>query len=381
MIASLLLLASVRQDVPYGPLLIRAKTLYTMAGPPIRNASIVVENGKIVRVSAEPLMVAGGRTVEAEVVTPGFIDARSTVGLTGINNDEGHDQDMLDRSGPVQPELRAIDAYNPREPLVGYLRSVGVTTVATGHAPGTLVSGTLCVVKLRGGTVEEATMVPEWGVVATLGSELGSRAKGLATLRAELSGAKEVKADDPSLRKRAFGRVLRKEIPLIITAHRAQDLASALRLQREFGFRLVLDGAAEAPRLLREIKASGAGVMLHPAMIRTEGDAEEASFETAAKLRAAGIPFAFTSGYEGYVPKVRVVPFEAAVFAANGLGTDEALRTLTIGAATLLGIERRVGTIEVGKDADLALFDGAPLEPTTRCVGSVIAGEYLAGGR
>ncbi|RYG71056.1 amidohydrolase, partial [bacterium] len=166
-----------------------------------------------------------------------------------------------------------------------------------------------------------------------------------------------------------------------ITAHRGQDIASALRLQKEFGFRMILDGGAEATRMLPELKAANVSVMLHPAMLRPEDDADEASYETAAKLQRAGIPFAFTSGYEGYVPKVRVVPFEAAIYAANGLGVDEALRVLTIGGARFLGLEKRIGTLEAGKDADLALFDGPPLEYTTHCVGTVIDGEWAEGSR
>lgn len=385
MIASLLLLASAHRAP--GTLLIRAKTLYTMAGAPIPNGQVLIRDGKIAAVGRDVATPAGIPVREAEVVTPGFVDCRATVGLSGIYNSQGHDQDQLDRSGPVQPELRALDAYNPNEPLVAYLRGLGVTTALTGHAPGTLVSGTLSVVKLRGRTAEEASVAPDWAVCATLGPESigaggpGNRSRQLSMLRAELSGAKDAKPDDGSLRRRMFARVLAREIPLVITAHKAQDIASALRLQREFGFRMILDGGAEATRMLPELKAAGVAVMLHPAMLRPEDDAEEASYETASKLRQAGIPYGFTSGYEGYVPKVRVVPFEAAIYAANGLGVDEALRVLTIGGATFLGLQNRIGTLEVGKDADLALFDGPPLEYTTHCLGSVIEGEWTEGSR
>lgn len=388
MIASLLLLASAAQAP--APLLIRAKTLYTMAGAPVANGAVLIRDGKIAAVGANVSAPAGTRTIEAEVATPGFVDCRATVGLTGIFNSQGHDQDQLDRSGPVQPELRALDAYNPAEPLVAYLRGLGVTTALTGHAPGTLVSGTLSVVKLRGRTAEEAAVAPDWAVCATLGPGSlganggpgggpGNRSRQLSMLRESLAGAKGAKADDGSLRKRMWARVIAREVPLVITAHKAQDIASALRLQREFGFRLILDGGAEAVRMIPEIKAAGIAVMLHPAMLRPEEDAEEASYATAARLKQAGIPFGFTSGFEGYVPKVRVVPFEAAVYAANGLGVDEALRVLTIGGATMLGLEGRIGSLEVGKDADLALFDGPPLEYTTHCRGSVIEGEFAEG--
>ena len=108
------------------------------------------------------------------------------------------------------------------------------------------------------------------------------------------------------------------------------------------------------------------------------GETENASFETAATLRKAGIPVALQSGYESYVPKTRVVLFEAGVASANGLTIPEALATITIDAARILGVADRIGSLEPGKDADLALFDGDPFEYTTHCIGVVIDGAVVA---
>ena len=140
----------------------------------------------------------------------------------------------------------------------------------------------------------------------------------------------------------------------------------------------MLDGAAEAYLLVDQIKAAGVPVILHPTMFRSRGEAKNLSFETAAKLRAAGIPVALQSGYEGYVPKTRVVLFEAAVAASNGLKFEEALATITVDAAKILGVDDRIGSIEAGKDADLALFDGDPFEYTSHCVGTVIDGRVVS---
>ena len=109
-------------------------------------------------------------------------------------------------------------------------------------------------------------------------------------------------------------------------------------------------------------------------MIRTGGDARNATFETAGMLYDAGIPIAFQSGYEGYVPKTRVILFEAGVAAANGLGMENALRVLTIDAAEILGIQDHVGSLEAGKDADVAMFNGDPLEYTSNVTGVIIDG-------
>jgi imidazolonepropionase-like amidohydrolase len=270
------------------------------------------------------------------------------------------------------------------------LRGFGVTVLHTGHAPAALVSGQTMVVKTVGKTVEAATMVPEAAVSVTLGSgsTVGTKAKAIAMLRAELVKAKEslAKAGKDGggardLKREVWHRVLRKETALLVSAHKATDIAAALRLQREFGFRMWLDGASEAPLLVDEIKRAGVPVLLHPTMARPGGESESLSLETASVLRQAGIPFAIQGGYETYVPKTRVVLFEAALAAANGLTFEQALSSITLDAAKILGIARRVGSIEAGKDADLALFDGDPFETTSHCVGTVVNGTVVFDGK
>ncbi len=321
-----------------------------MAGAALRPGVVIARDGKIdwVGPAAQARIPDGFRVLEAAVVTPGLVDAHSVVGLAGIlNNRSGGnsqvmDQDQLELSTAIQPQLRAVDAYNAREELVAYLRSFGVTTVHTGHGPGALASGQTMIVKTRGDTVEEAVVEPLTMIAFTLGPGVssrykspGTRAKGVAMLRAELIKAQryvEKQADedpakrpDPDLELDALAKVLRREVPALVTAQTATEIMTALRLQKEFGFDLVLDGAAEAYLVLDEIRAAGVPVLLHPTMVRPGGELENAAFDTAAKLRDAKIPFAFQSGYESYVPKTRVVLFEAAIAAANGLTFDGAL--------------------------------------------------------
>lgn len=377
---------------------VRGETVYTMAGSPITDGVVIVRDGKIAAVgpAATTAIPEGFRVLRAKVVTPGLIDAHSTVGLTGIYN-HPHDQDQLERSSPMQPELRAIDAYNTQERLVEWVRNFGITTVHTGHAPGELISGQTCIVKTTGLTVEDAMLVDVAAVAATLSSDAqkrdrgqspGTRGKMMAMLRQEfvktqeylrkLETAEEDKKPARDLGKEVLARVLSKEIPLMVTAHRAQDIGNALRLQREFEFKMILDGGAESYLLIDEIKAAEVPVIVHPTMMRSWGEVKNLSVETAAKLQQAGILVAMQSGYESYVPKTRVVLFEAGLAAANGLGFEGALRTITIDAARLLGIADRVGSIEVGKDGDLALYDGDPFEYTSHCVGVVINGQVVS---
>ncbi len=132
--------------------------------------------------------------------------------------------------------------------------------------------------------------------------------------------------------------------------------------------------------LVEEIRAAEVPVLIHPTMQRAfTGSAEENfSFTTAAKLLNAGIPVALQSGFEGYVPKTRVVLFEAAMTLAYGATFEQALELVTMAPARILGIEGRVGSLEVGKDGDLALFDGEPFEFTTHVVGTVIEGRRVS---
>ena len=382
-------------------LAVRGQKVYTMAGDPIENGVVLIENGKIKNV------VRGDRVrlsdnlkiIDAAVVIPGLIDAHCTVGVSGIYNTP-HDQDQLERSSPIQPELRAIDAYNPNEQLIEWVRSFGVTTIHTGHAPGELIAGQTMIVKTTGDTVEDALVKQPVTIAATLspkaqkkekGQSPGTRGKMMAMLRGELLKARDYqrkldKADDEKkpdrdLKLEALVRVLKKELPLMVTAHKVQDIDSALRLAEEFDISLILDGGAESYLMIDELKAANVPVIIHPTMMRGWGEVKNMSFETASKLKHAGIPVAMQSGYESYVPKTRVVLFEAAMTVANGLSFDEALGLITIDAAKLLGVSDRVGSLEPGKDADLALFDGDPFEYTTHCIGTIINGKVVHEGK
>jgi imidazolonepropionase-like amidohydrolase len=405
-VLSALLLVLLAATSASAQLAVRGKKIYTMTGPVVEDGVVIIREGKVAAIgrAADLAIPAGFKVLEAAVVTPGLIDARSVVGLAGYFNHE-HDQDQLERSSPMQPELRAVDSYNTREALIEWVRGYGVTTLHTGHAPGELISGQTMIVKTTGNTVEDAVMVPTAGISLTLGpgslrgggQSPGTRGKQMSMLRARLLEAKsymeslepreekpgkagEEKKNTPpvNLGLAALASVLRKEVPLLITAHRAQDIATALRLKKEFDLRIILDGGAEAYLLTEELKRAGVPVIIHPSMARFNGALQNASFETAARLKKAGLKVAMQSGYESYVPKTRVVLFEAAVAAANGLGFEGALELITTSAAEILGISDRVGSLAVGKDGDLALFDGDPFEYTTHCVGTIIEGRLVS---
>ncbi len=355
---------------------VRADTLYTMTGDgPIVDGIVITEGGTIAEVgpASEVSVPSEAEVHEASVVTPGLIDPRGTVGLSGIHNVPA-DQDQLDTSEPIQPALRAIDAYNPREDLVTFVRRLGITTVHTGHAPGALVSGQTATFSTSGETVGEALRDSVTTVAFTLGPDAqarfespGTRPKGVAMLRQALADAQEATEGEGSgsdLGQAVLQDVLRGDVPALITAHRAHDIQAALRLQEEFGFELILDGASEAYLVADDIAEADVPVILHPTMTRPSGTTQNAAFTTAATLHEAGVPVAIQSGWEPYVPKTRVVLYEAAIAVANGLPRRAALATVTSNAAEILALED-IGTIAPGQTADLAFFDGDPFEYTT----------------
>ena len=366
---------------------VKAETIWTMAGEPISNGVVLISGGKIeaVGAAAQIKIPANYRVINAKVVTPGLIDAHTVIGLNGYLN-QPHDQMAIDASTPIQPDLRAIDSYNAEEKLVEWVRGYGVTTIHTGHQPSALVPGQTMIAKTFGKTVDDVTLVPTAMINVTLGESAfggqgrapGTRAKQIAMLRAELIKAGNYKGEPRDLKQEMWKKVLNREIPLLVTAHRAVDIMNILRLAKEFNVKIVLDGVADAQQVINEIKASGFPVIVHPTMFRAGGETENLSMETAAKLKAAGIPIALQSGYEGYVPKTRIVLFEAAAAAANGMSRADALAAVTIDAAKILGLDTRIGSLAAGKDADLAMYDGDPFEYVTHCTGTIINGQVVS---
>jgi imidazolonepropionase-like amidohydrolase len=175
--------------------------------------------------------------------------------------------------------------------------------------------------------------------------------------------------------------VLDREMPLVIhgqpgPGHRLGDAPGATSSAST----LWLDSAAESYLMADRLAELDIPVLAHPPMARAWGGGElvNMSMTTPAVLADAGVTVAMQSGFEGYVPKVRVVLFEAAIAAANGLGFERALAAITTTPAEMLGMDGRVGSIEVGKDGDLALFDGDPFEYTSHCVATVIDGVVVS---
>ncbi|MEM1329161.1 MAG: hypothetical protein AAGG07_01235 [Planctomycetota bacterium] len=196
-LAAGLMLASTEQACAQN-VAVRADFVYPVSGPVIADGVVIVTDGKIAAVgpASSVNIPRGYEVLEATVVTPGLVDARGILGLSGILN-QSQDQDQLESSEPIQPGLRALDAYNPHDELIEWARSFGTTTAHTGHAPGELISGQTFIVKLKGNSADEAVVEPVAAIAATLaqsarksgGKSPGTRGKMVSMLRQALLDA------------------------------------------------------------------------------------------------------------------------------------------------------------------------------------------------
>ncbi len=366
---------------------ILAGRLHTVAKGTIENGAVLVRDGKIAYAGPRQgfQIPAGVPVMAANAVTPGLIDAHSVVPLAGEYNIPA-DQDADERSDPNQADVRTLDGFNPSEPLLQYLLEQGVTVIHTCPGRANVIAGMTGVFRTHGRSAESMVVRYPQAMLFNLGTHPkaaykdkrpNTRMGTSAIIRTALSDAanyvrkqKNVKAGDPQpdrdLKHEALASVLEKKVPAMFCAQRADDLLTALRLVREFKLKGVVALASEGYLISDQLAQAKVPVIVHPTMQRV-GDLEtyNSILGNAAALSDAKVRVAIGSGVESYVPKSRVIRHEAAIGMVYGLGFERALRTITLDAAQILGIADRFGSLEVGKVADLVLYDGDPFEHTT----------------
>ncbi len=386
-----------------------ADHLYTMAdgtqgGPGV----VLIRDGKIEAVRPGPHQQPpdGYTVLKASFVTPGLIDADTTAGISGAYNVTA-DQDQDEATDPNTADVRTLDSFNPNERLLKVLNQYGVTTVQSAPGPRNPIAGRAGIFKTAGtgfapATVEQLVIRQESAMVFNLGDTpkvtYGKKEKAPSTrmktaeiIRHALSDAKAYeekwdkwKKDGSDISKQpsrdmkleALVPVVDGKMPAIFNAYRADDIDTAIRLGNEFHLHYFLASVTEGYLIADAIHRAGVPCLLGPVMQRFESlQTANATFENPAILKRAGIPIALMTGYESYVPKNRILLFEAGIAAANGLGMEETLRTVTASAAKILDIDDRVGSLAPGKDADIALFDGDPFEYTSHVLAVLVNGQ------
>ena len=396
-----------RQAAAAGPgvLAVVGGRVLTGTGVEFENGVVLVEGGRIKAVgpAASVPIPPGARVVDASgrVVTPGLVDSHSHLGL-GSSGGVTEDNEM---SSPVTPELRVIDSIHPEgegpdEHQFRRALAEGVTTVVARPGSGNVVGGQSAVLKLRGGTVDDMVILFPADMKMALGRKGYYAAKGVmpttkmgaaylirkalveaaeygeALARYEKEKAKDPKASPPprDLGKEALLKVVRRELPVHIHVHTSDDIMTAVRLADEFKFlRLSLGHAVEAYKVAGELARRGIIVVVGPQM--TAYDDQGRLVNLAGYLADKGVPINIMTDAD--VVQESFLRYQAAIAVKYGLDPKRALRAITLDPATTMGLEKRIGSLEAGKDADLVVFDGDPFDVATRVLAVYIDGRSV----
>lgn len=381
-------------------LILKNGKLLTMAGPEFVG-DIAVENGKIVALGEElPAENAQVRDVSGCYVMPGIVDAHCHIGMweDGMGK-EGSDGNEC--TNPVTPELRAIDAINPYDRCFTEACAAGVTTCVTGPGSANVIGGQFVAMKTAGDSVEDMTLRFPVAMKAAFGENPKrvygdsektpqTRMATAAILRKALLDAQEygkkieegeqdpAKRPSRDLGKEALLAVIKRELPMKIHAHRADDILTAIRIAKEFNIRFTLEHCTEGhlipAQIKRAIEEQGVGIIVGPLLSeRSKIELRNLSFKAPKVLHDNGIEFAIATDHP-VIPEQHLAVC-AALAVREGLPEEVALRAITIQAARITGIDDRVGSLEVGKDADIAVFNGHPLDFRTRCVLTLVNGK------
>jgi imidazolonepropionase-like amidohydrolase len=364
-----------------------------ITGEPIDGGTVLLDAGKITAIGGPGLAVpADAEVVDAagKWLLPGFIDAHVHLGVhEEAEGWAGRDTNELTR--PVTAYVRAIDAINPAEQ--GFRDAIGGGVLAVNVNPGSgnPIGGQTVAIKCWGRIVDEMVLREPSGLKSALGEnpkriygdkhETPSTRLGTAAVireafvhagnylakhaAAENQPESERKPVDRDLGLEALGRVLRREIPWRQHCHRADDIATALRISREFGYQLVIDHGTEAYLLADLLAAASVPVIIGPLFTsRSKVELRNRSLANPGRLAAAGVTIAITTDHP--VVPIHFLIHQASLAVKEGLDHDAALCAVTINPARILGIESRLGSLEPGKDADVVIWSGDPLDVTTR---------------
>jgi imidazolonepropionase-like amidohydrolase len=399
--------AGAREAAAAGPgvLAVVGGRVLTGAGEEFENGVVLVEDGRITAVgpAASVPVPPGARVIDAagRVVTPGFVDSHSHLGL-GPSGGVTEDNEM---SNPVTPELRVIDSIHPEgegpdEHQFRRALAEGVTAVVARPGSGNVIGGQSAVLKLCGGTVDDMVLLFPADMKMALGRKGYYASKGVmpttkmgaaylvrkalveaaeygeALARYDKEKAKDPKAAPPprDLGKEALLKVVRREIPVHIHVDSSDDIMTAVRLAEEFKFlRLSLGHAVEAYKVAGELARRGVIVVVGPQM--TAYDDEGRLVNLAGYLADKGVPVDIMTDAD--VVQESFLRYQAAIAVKYGMDPKQALRAITLGPARTMGLERRIGSLEAGKDADIVVFDGNPFDVASRVLTVLVDGRIV----
>lgn len=382
----------------------------TMADEDFPDGFVQIEAGKIVAVGAMsdcPQADAANRSgaageskdegrvldVQGAWVMPGIVEAHCHMGITeekkGMEGD-----DCNETVDPITPQLRAIDAINPMDAAFNDALAAGITSAMVGPGSSNVVGGQFAFIKTHGRCIDQmivkapAAMKVAFGENPKVnysgqGKSPSTRMATAAMLREELAKAKNYQEkrrnnpDEPlDFRYECWLPVLKREIPLKAHVHRTDDILTAVRIAKEFGLRMTLDHCSEGHLILDELKEAGFPAIVGPDMAsRNKIEVQNMAFKTAGLLAGKGILTAITTDHP--VSKIQFLPICAGLAVKSGMDLEEGLRAITINAAKICGVDDCLGSLTPGKDADIAVFTGNPMEVFTETLYTFINGKIV----
>jgi imidazolonepropionase-like amidohydrolase len=382
-----------------GRLAIVGGRVIPVAGAPVEDGVVLVNDGRIEAVGRDVRVPDGAERVDAagKVVLPGLVDAHTHLGVH--EEAEGWaGQDTNEMTDPVTPQIRALDAINPADLGFADAMAGGVLTVNVNPGSGNPIGGQAAAVRSAGRTVDDMVLRAPSGLKSALGEnpkrvygdrkQLPSTRLGTAAvIRDTLVKARNYldkldRGDDPpperDLRWEALGLVLSGDIPWRQHCHRADDIATALRLADEFGYRLVIDHGTEAVLLADRLAERGVPVLIGPLLTsRSKVELRNRSLTNPGRLAAAGVELGIITDHP--VVPIHLLHVQAALAVREGLDPAAALRAVTLTPARVLGLDDRLGSLEPGKHATLCVWSGDPLDARSRVEAAWIEGRQVFG--
>jgi len=367
-------------------ILIKNANIHSMADENFENGMILIDNGKIIAIGDEVNIPHNAEIIDAKgkFVMPGMIDAHCHLGMweDGMGFEGADGNEAVD---PVTPHLRAIDAINPMDVCFKDAVDAGITTVATGPGSANVIGGQFAIIKTHGNSIDNMIVNECLAMKVAFGenpkrvyhSQKKSPSTRMATaaiLREQLIKAKMYiekqnkaletpdKGPEFDIKMEALAKVIKKEIPLKAHAHRADDILTALRIAKEFDVDITLEHCTEGHLIVDYLKEGiQKGIILGPALSnRSKVELQNLTFETPGILSKAGLKVAIMTDHP--VIPLQYLPVCAGLAARAGMEEEEALKAITINAAEVLGIADKLGSLEVGKDADIVMYSGHPFD-------------------
>lgn len=382
-------------------LLIKNGKIITMCDKNYDNGDILIKDKKIIEIGEN---ISIGSNNECKIidakncwVMPGIIEAHCHIGIKEERKGfEGDDCNELNES--ITPYLRALDGINVMDSAFHTALTAGITGVMVGPGSSNVVGGQFIFIKTHGRAIDNMIVRQPAAMKVAFGENIktnynqknmmpSTRMSVAALLREELfeaqkynqnkkSAMKNGESFDEVFRKECWLPVINREIPLKAHVHRADDILTAIRIAKEFNLKLTLDHCTEGHLISQEIRESGFPAIVGPSLaVRNKIETQNSDFKTAGILHKAGVKVAITTDHP--VTRIQDLPICAGFAAREGLGIEEGLKAITINAAEICNVSDRIGSLEIGKDADIAIFDGNPMEVFTKTMYTIIDGEIV----